>query len=317
MSDFDEERSLGYQPDDQVADYLEAIGDTEGAALLREPGIRGQGVGRLLGKAWSHTSHVVGFVEEREAGEPAVARVPIRPAFEAKADPSLIGTQIKVTLDVFQVHEYPGLSPHSVLFDFQGRDQAGSEAQDLQFASVLNVNSHDRAAVNGVPIFTGLTVPGDGLSFKATTIRIGSSSDQAIVDVLESSAFKEGLKLMGTLQPALPQLVGLAAGITKNISNRFLNKQIQSFDLGLDFGANPSSIRLRRGSYVVVQVPGRDSWRWGDWSLDRHTMGVVDSAGKPAPYNVIVFGVTGSTSTEARSAIRSDGRTALDASRNA
>lgn len=317
MSDFDEERSLGYRTDTDVANYLEAIGDTEGADLLREAGVRPQGIGRLLGKAWSHTSHVVGFVEERRDHEPGPGRVPIRPAFEAQADPSLIGSQIKVTLDAFQVHEYPGLSPHKVLFDFQGRDQAGSEAQDLQFASVLNVNSHDRAAVSGVPIFTGLTVPGDGLSFKAKTIRIGSSSDQAIIDVLEGSAFKEGLKLMGTLQPALPQLVGLAAGITKNIFNRLLNAQIQCFDLGLDFGANQSSIRLRRGSYVVVQVPGRDMWRWEDWSLDRHTMGIVDSEGKPAPFNVTVFGITGSATVEARSAMRSEGQTALDTSRQA
>lgn len=314
MSDFDEERSLGNRSDADVADYLEAIGDVEGAASLRDAGVRGQGVGRMLGKPWSHTSHVVGYIEE---GRSAAEAIPILSAFQAEADESLIGSQIKVTLDAFQVAEYPGFSPHQVLFDFQGRDQAGDEAQDLQFASVLKVNNHDRAAVSGVPIFTGLTVPADGLSFKAKTIRIGSGSDKALIEVLDSSPFKEGLKLMGQIQPALPQLVSLAAGITKNVLNRLMNAQIQCFDLGLDFGAGPTSIRLRRGSYVVVQVPGKDMWRWGDWRFNQSSMSIIDGDGKLAPYNVVVFGITASAAGEGRSSIRAEGRTALETADNA
>jgi hypothetical protein len=257
---------------------------------------------------------VFGYVEEGNATESKVA---IMAAADAQIDESLIGSQVKVTLDAFQVREYPGFSPHKVLFDFQGRDQAGDEAQDLQFASVITVNNYDRAAINGTPIFTGLTVPRDGLSFKVTTIRIGSTSDQALIDVLDSSVFKEGLKLMGTLQPALPQLVGLAAGITKNILGRRRNHQIQAFDLGLDFGSNRTSIRLRRGSYVVVQVPGTAMWRWEDWHFDRNTMSVVDAEGKPAPHNVIVFGIALSGASDPRSAARKDGLAALEASRSA
>lgn len=312
MNDFDEERSIGHQTDAEVADLLQALGDVDGAARLRAVGVRGQGFAKLHNLPWSHTSHVFGYVEEGRSSE---RQVPIVPAADAELDETLIGRQVKVTLDVFQVQEYPGFSPHKVLFDFQGRDQAGDEAQDLQFASVIAVNNGDRAAINGMPIFTGLTVPGDGLSFKVRTIRIGSGSDQAILDVLESSAFKEGLKLMGKLQPALPQLVGLASGITKNLLGRLMNVQIQAFDLGLDFSSNQSSIRLRRGSYVVVQVPGKAMWRWEDWRFDRNTMSVVDAAGYPAPYNVIVFGVAESGTSDARSAIRNDGASALAATR--
>ncbi|MBB5714868.1 hypothetical protein [Sphingomonas aerophila] len=96
-----------------------------------------------------------------------------------------------------------------------------------------------------------------------------------------------------------------------------MNRQIQAFDLGLDFAKNQTSIRLRRGSYVVVQVPGKAMWRWEDWSFDRSTMSVVDGEGNAAPYNVIVFGVAESGATAARSAARKGGLAALEASRPA
>lgn len=314
MSDFDEQLSLAHRTDEEIADFLESLGDLNGARELREAVVRGQGLARLLGKPWTHTSHVFGYIEH---GRPSTVRVPIKPAFAAEPDPSLIGSQIKVTLDAFQVAEYPGSGQHTVLFDFKGRDQAGDEAQDLQYASVLTINDHDRAAVNGVPIFTGLTVPPDGLSFKAKTILVASKSDQALIDALQSSVFQDGLKLMGKLQPALPQLVSLVGGITQNLLKRSKNEQIQLFDLGLDFSDSRTSARLRRGSYVVVQVPGASMWRWESWSFDQHTMGVVDADGKPAPYNVIVFGVTQSGSSEARSGLREEGRAALEAAKPA
>ena len=40
MSDFDDEISLAHQSDAQVADFLEHLGDAEGARELREPGTR-------------------------------------------------------------------------------------------------------------------------------------------------------------------------------------------------------------------------------------------------------------------------------------
>lgn len=312
MSDFDEQLSLGNRTDEEIADYLESLGDLDGAHDLREAGVRGQGLARLLGKPWTHTSHVFGYIEE---GKPSADRVQIRSAFAADPDRTLIGTQIKVTLDAFQIAEYPGFGQHTVLFDFKGRDQAGDEAQDLQYASVLQINDQDRAAVSGVPIFTGLTVPPDGLSFRAKTILVASKSDQALIDALQSSVFQDGLKLMGKLQPALPQLVGLVSGVTQNLLKRRKNAQIQLFDLGLDFSESRTSARLRRGSYVVVQVPAVSMWRWESWHFDPHTSSVVDADGKLAPYNTIVFAVTKSGSTDARSAMLEESRDALKATK--
>lgn len=200
-----------------------------------------------------------------------------------------------------------------MLIDFAGRDQAGPETQDLRFATVLKLGDKESASISGLPIFTGLTVPGDGLAFKVRTVLIGNEGDQAIIDVLQSSFFKERLKLTGTVQPALPQLVALAGGVTQNLIRREWNKQIQEFDLGLDFSRSRTSARLRRGSYVVVQVPGEGMWKWDRWALDPSTMALVDSEGNIAPYNTIVFAVTDSTAETASSAIRAAGQTALDA----
>ncbi|WP_221234632.1 hypothetical protein [Sphingomonas aerophila] len=70
----------------------------------------------------------MGYVGESRSSDSKVA---IMLAADAELDEMLVGTQVKVTLDAFQVWEYPGFSPHKVLFGFQGRDQAGEEAQDL------------------------------------------------------------------------------------------------------------------------------------------------------------------------------------------
>jgi len=307
MSDFDDQLSLAHLSDEEVAEFLEHLGDSAGARELREPGVRGQGLGDILSRPWRASTHLFGFID---AGAVGGGPVPIVAATSIEADHDLVGRQVKVTLDAFQVHKYPGSGMHKVLFDFQGRDQAGGESQDLQFASVLHVTDGANAAVSGVPIFTGVTVPGDGLSFKGRTVLIGNDGDEAIVDVLESSVFKDGLKLLGMIQPALPQLVALSGGITKNLIKRKWNKQVQMFDLGLDFSKTSTSARLRRGSYVVVQVPGENMWRWHDWHFDPDKMAVVDKNGAKATNNVVVFAVADSTATVATSGERGDGRKA-------
>lgn len=310
MTDFDEQLSLCHQSDADVAAFLEHLGDVDGARDLREAGARAQGLG-LLNRPWNHATHVYGFIE---AGHNDGGLIPVTAAIKSEADPSLVGQQIKVTLDGFRVAGYPGIfGKHRVLIDFAGRDQAGPEAQDLRFATVLKVGDKESAAISGLPIFTGLTVPGDGLAFKVRTVLLGNEGDQAIIDVLQSSLFKEGLKLMGTVQPALPQLVALAGGVTQNLIRRDWNKQVQEFELGLDFSKSRTSARLRRGSYVVVQVPGEGMWKWERWALDPSTMALVDAEGMIAPYNTIVFAVTDSTAEAASSGIRAAGRGAIEA----
>jgi hypothetical protein len=308
MNRFDDTLSIGHLDDDELANYLDGIDDPDAAKALRVLGARGQGLARMRGAAYAHTAHVYGFIAE---GDPTTDRAPIVPAASIEPDTTLVTNRIKVTLDAFRIQEYPGLGLHTVLFDFTGRDQAGGESQDLRFASVLKANDKDNAPVNGAPVFTGLTVPPDGLSFQARTITIRSSGDETILNVLQSAAFKDGLKLLGHIQPALPQLVGLAGGITENLVKRRWNRQVQSFDLGLDFSRSRTSARLRRGSYVVTQVPDVSLWKWTNWLFDPGSLNIVDASGTVAPYNTIVFAVTDSDARNPRSAIRAEGRDAL------
>lgn len=309
MLEFDERQSIAHLSDEELATYLDRIGDLEAARVLREARMRGQGIARMRGAPYAFSTHLFGFIEE---GGASASLAPIVPATSINADQSLVGGRIKVTLDGFRVQEYPGLGEHTVLFDFQGRHQASGEKHDLQFASVLRVHDGDNAAVSGSPIFTGLVVPQDGLAFKARTAIIRSQGDELILGALQSSAFKDGLKLLGTIQPVLPQLVGLASGITQTlITKRLFNKQVQCFDLGLDFSNTRTSARLRRGSYVAVQVADASLWDWKDWRYDPSRMNIVDDQGGIAPVNAIIFSVSDSDAKKASSATREEGTIAL------
>lgn len=310
MTDFDDTNTIGYLTAEQLADYLDLIGDADEARNMRKAGAAGQGLGRVLGKAYAAHHHVYGFIE---AGEPTAGLIEIVAAASVPADKTLVGTRIKVSLDGFRVEEYPGLGEHTVLFDFAGREQAGDEKQDLRFATVLRAHDRDNAGTNGEPIFTGLTVPADGISFRAKTINIRSKDDEAIITALDSSVFRDGLKLFGTLQPGLPQFVTLAAGVTKALSKRSTNREVQVCELGLDFSDTRTSNRLRLGSYVVIQVPDATAWNWADWRYDPNQNNVVRADGSGiAPFNAIIFSVAVSEESEARSAIRTEGRDALN-----
>lgn len=54
------------------------------------------------------------------------------------------------------------------------------------------------------------------------------------------------------VQPALSQIVSLAGGGGENIEKRRWNKQVQGFELVLDFSRSRASARLSYGFYVIV-----------------------------------------------------------------
>lgn len=287
MSSFEDQPSLCDMTIDEVANFLDDIEDTDTAQTLRARGATGQSW--IIGsKKWLIGSHMVGFIGAAGTLEPTR----IVPAQTIDPDHDLVGKAIKISLDKFRVAAYPGLGQHRILTEVLGRNQAGQETEDLRFSTVLTAEDNDSTGVSGVPIFTGLIVPPDGLALEARTIRVGSKTDDAIIAALESGPFKEGLKLIAHVQPVLPQLITLAAGATAAILKRGKNAQVQKFIVGLDFSRTLTSAKLRLGSYVIMQAPDDGSFDWADWRFDPSSASVVDDDGKVAPFNTIVFGVS-------------------------
>jgi hypothetical protein len=286
---FDSSLSLGNRDDNGIAEYLMSIDDIEGARriLAQTPG--GQGF-LSSGGAYRSSGFVLGFIEPSAGAD---VTIPILPASLVQADQSLKSQRIKISLDKFFVHEYPGSGEHAILCEFAGKNQVAGEVEALRFALRTKVRDNASASISGYPIFLGVTVGSNGISFEGRAINVANSVDDVVLSALDSAAFKSGLSLIATAQPALKPFTKLAESVVKATLERKKNVQVHNFELGLDFGSNASSIRLRIGSYVVVQTDN-PRWDWSAYHWDRNTLSLQSMEGHNAPLNVnyMVFGVT-------------------------
>lgn len=279
---------LGARSPDQIAQYLNDIEDFDAALEFTQAAAGGQSL-LSLSKPYTQTGMVIGFIAPNGGKVSEVLGTS-----QVKSDARLIGRAIKITLDKFYVAEYPGLGKHSILCEFTGKNQVDGETEALSFALQLEARDKSAAGVGGAPIFMGLRVGADGISFKGKTVNVRSSLDEAIVQALDAPAFKSGLMLLHTAQPALKPLTALSAAIVRAVVNKRKNVEVHSFDLGLDFGAGTTSTRLRCGSYVVVNVDPASNWDWNqyEWNADGAALQVKNSSGKQPEFNYMVFGVT-------------------------
>ena len=210
------------------------------------------------------------------------------------ADPTLIGTQVKISFDRAFISEYPGNGIHSILCEFVGRNQIKDESEALRMA--LRFRSADNAGVStlGIPIFLGLTVSKNGIAFEGSAINVSSGADEFLLEALDSEAFKGGLSLIHSLQPGLKPFVALMQSAVKNVAKRSKNKQVHNFNLGLDFSNSSTSARLRIGSYVVIQTNSMD-WDWSKFYWDCDSFSIRRSGSNsndPIDFNYMIIGVT-------------------------
>jgi hypothetical protein len=98
----------------------------------------------------------------------------------------------------------------------------------------------------------GLHVGNEGIRLKVRTINVSNDQDEAVLNILESDVFKNGLQLIKTAQPALVPLSALAHGLTRMILTRNRNISVQDIDLGLDFSTILMRPHLAEGSYLAV-----------------------------------------------------------------
>ncbi|WP_419953346.1 hypothetical protein [Methylobacterium sp.] len=298
----DDERVLADHSLAEIVAYLREIEDEEGAARLERQALRpqGQGLGAaLLPTKYLRNGVVVGFVPND--GE---QRRGIVDANTIEPEVALRGRRVKVTLDQFFVQEYPGIGTHRILCEFAGQNQIADDTEELRFTLMVEAADRQPAAVVGKPIFMGLTIGDDGMNFRGQTVNVCSRADDLILDALNGDAFKGGLTLAATLQPALKPFVGLATNVVKAAIKRTRNMPVFKFDVGLDFNARNLSARLRRGSYVIVQT-NEVEWDWSRFVFAMETRRVLRRMdGGSLEANYLVIGIDDFAGEAAKPAAR-------------
>lgn len=289
---FDASESLGAMSRPDIGAYLTSIGNLDAAAEFNRAAVGGQSV-PWLKTPFTHTGMLLGYMVPEAAADPR--SVPVKGISHVPSSPELVGQRIKLTMDKFYVHSYPGLGTHKILCEFAGKNQVSGDSEELRFALRFEAADKGSAAILGAPIFLGLTVGPDGISFEGRTVNVGSKTDEAIMKALDSAAFKSGLTLIEHAQPALKPFAGLAKAVVESVCSRNLNRQVHNFNLGLDFSDGVTAARLALGAYVVVQTdPDPDQpWDWSRfvWNSEATTLQLRDPADGKIDFNYMIFSV--------------------------
>jgi hypothetical protein len=297
---FDDIPVVANLPPHRAAAILRDVGETDLALALEQQNSESQqrpatyGIFGFLSapKPWMHAAHAFGFLPQKP--EPGKERR-ILPAGEIHADDTLRNSRIKISLNRLRVAAYPGGGTHNILFDFYASNQVSGGTEDAHFNVTFRVEEGAEAGVVGLPIFVGLSVGAEGVSFRCFTVNVRNNEDERFLSVFESNVFKKGLQLATIAQPALGPLSELAVGLTKAIASRNRNVAVQNFQMGLDFDGPRMGARLAQGDYIAVQIPMelRRAWSWSAWEYDSESGQILSADdGSYIPFNYVVFGVT-------------------------
>lgn len=294
---------IGKMKSSKAAEKIAAFGDKKTALqinkIVAEKGkdVKFASLSWLFGDkepAYKYTDHVFGYIPKASGGGGS-GIVDITDAGNITADENLKNANIKITLDRLRVFDYPGKGTHTVLFDFfaQHQTSVAGQSQDLHFAQNYRVQEGAGAGITGYPVFIGLKVGTEGVSFKCSTINVSNEDDQKILKFLGNDVFKKGLELIGTINPVIPVVSGFATGIVETFAHRHDNVPVQDFFMGLDFSSSATRAQLKEGSYIAIQVPDASQWDWTKWGF-KPSIGQIVS--KPSsggvPYNYIVFSIS-------------------------
>jgi hypothetical protein len=288
MALFNAENSLGRKSRSEIASYLTDIGNLDEARHFHDGAVAGQSFG--IKRPYEHTGCILGYIFEAKN---LASASQIVSTSQIAGDESLIDQRIKITLDKFYIDTYPGFGTHTVLCEFSGKNQVPEDVEELRFA--LRFKSNDKAAapISGAPIFMGVNVSRDGIAFEGRAVNVSSSADESLIATFDSPAFKAGLTLLTSAQPALKPFSSLASSVVSTVASRSKNTQVHNFNLGLDFGQGSTSVRLKTGSYIIVQTDS-SNWNWNDfeWRRDSNSLEYKANPGQKAGFNYMVIGVS-------------------------
>lgn len=217
-------------------------------------------------KMYMTTQHSIGYVSQstRKDGESNIYSM--QSAKTITADKELIGIPLKVSLDQLMIEEYPGSGEHKILIDFYAENLQGDKQEGYHFSQLFRGRDGQSAGVHGYPVFMGIVAGQNGLAMKLFTVNVGNKSDDQLLGFLESDIFKSGLTLVETAYPPAAMVSGMMYNITQQIIGRHKNVPVQDVYIGMGFDSTPSTIKLREGTYVIVQ--SADSIDWNDWVFD-------------------------------------------------
>jgi hypothetical protein len=288
---------LGRLPPEQAEAKLRELGETDAAEAVRAaPVAKGFPPAAaswwpFTDRPWQHVAHAFGFVTGGKDGDGYA----LCDAGQMPPDGQLKGALVKITLDTLYAAGYPGFGEHQVLFDFYAEHQTPEGTEPLHFGATLRVRDGQPAGVRGQPLFVGLKVGSEGVNLRCLTINVANAEDERFLGFLDSNAFRGGLKLLTTLQPATALFSETAIALTKHLAQRHRNVAVQEFRLGLDFSGQTARAALTEGSYVAIQVPGTPDqlFRWQDWLF--LPGGQIVSKADPhrlPPFNYVLLTVT-------------------------
>ena len=296
---FGDIKVIGELPPSRAAAKLRQMGDSETAdeisqhiATHRKEALFGWGPP----KPWQHTTHQFGYIALQDPG--STDPLPIQYAGAIAADLTLKKSRIDIKIDRLRVYNYPGVGMHNILLSFAARNQSatvpGNAPELVSFSQTYRVQEREEAAIRGYPVFIGLNVGSQGAALECATINVSNDADESVLAALESPPFKDGLKLLDTLQPALAPFTQITLGVVKSLAARNRNVGVQKFYLGLDFTSAALGIRLAEGNYIAVQVPSETTLNWDDWEFHPAIGTIVSKANNTAsiPYNYVVFRIT-------------------------
>src|SRR5580704_921618 len=124
---FESIRVLGELPDEQ----RQAIARTV-AQLVTDQSMERASLPWQKRKPYEFTSHVFGFIGLQDPSK--TGPLAISDAGTITPERTLIGKQVRITLDRLRVASYPGKGIHQVLFQFHSEHYVGGQTENLQFS---------------------------------------------------------------------------------------------------------------------------------------------------------------------------------------
>ncbi|MHA1296291.1 MAG: hypothetical protein ACTSRH_08120 [Promethearchaeota archaeon] len=227
--------------------------------------------------------------------------VEIKNAVDIDPDDTLRGEAISITLDRLKIKKYPGRHPYTILFNFYTENNIENNIiEKVHFSQVYKVYEDGVASVYGRPIFRNLNISENGLFFKFLTINIKDNQDKTFLRFLESGVVNLGLNFLKMAQPVIGITSQIVVGITRGILKRSKkNHKVQQLDLGMGFTDIYSRYKLRRGSYIIVQILEGQTWDWSKWVFNTSIGDIIrkqdDEDGDQAiqiPFNYFILGVS-------------------------